>query len=97
MNYNDLVKELPAHLFWDSDISTLDDVEHSIKIIIRTFERGDLDQMATVMAYYGKDICKEVLIESPYLMERAMIFGSLFLEIPMITFLSREAKQHHAI
>ncbi len=97
MKYNNLVKELPAHLFWDSDLSKLDDVEHYKKIIIRTFERGDLDQMATVMAYYGKDICKEVLIESPYLMERAMIFGSLFLEIPMTAFLSREAKQHHAI
>lgn len=94
---NDIVKELPAHLFWDSDISKLDDVEHYKKIITRTFERGDLDQMATVMAYYGKDICREVLIESTYLMERAMLFSSLFLDIPTINFRASAAQQHHAI
>lgn len=97
MHHNDLVKQLPAHLFWDSDISKMDDVEHYKKIIIRTYERGDLDQMATVMAYYGKEVCSEVLIESPYLMERAMIFGSLFLEIPMKGFRASEVKQHHVI
>jgi hypothetical protein len=97
MGNNDLVKQLPAHLFWDSEISKLDDVEYYKKIIIRTFERGDLDQMATVMAYYGKEICGEVLIESPYLMERAIIFGSLFLEIPKVAFRANGVKQHHAI
>jgi hypothetical protein len=97
MSHNDIVRQLPAHLFWDSNISKLDDVEHYKKIIIRTFERGDLDQMATVMAYYGKEVCGEVLIESPYLMERAMIFGSLFLEIPKMAFCASGVNQHHAI
>jgi hypothetical protein len=95
MNY--IVSQLPKHLFWDSDLARLDDVEHYEKIIVRAFERGDLDHMATVMAYYGKDICREVLIQAPYLMERAMIFGSIFLSVPPDAFHSSKVKQHHAI
>lgn len=95
MNY--IINQLPKHLFWDSDLTKLDDVEHYEKIIVRTFERGDMEDIATVMAYYGKDICRDVLIKSYYLMERAMIFGSLFLNIPMEAFSSNKVKQHHAI
>lgn len=95
MNY--IVNQLPAHLFWDSDISKLDDVEHYEKIIIRAFERGELEDMATVMAYYGKENCREVLIRSPYLQERAILFASLFLSIEKDLFLASKAKQHHLI
>jgi hypothetical protein len=95
MNY--IISQLPPHLFWDSDMSKLDDVEHYEKIIVRTFERGDLDDMATVMAYYGKDICRDTLMKATYLMERAMIFGSLFLGISIDAFPASKVTQHHAI
>jgi hypothetical protein len=95
MNY--IVQQLPAHLFWDSDLSVLDDVEHYEKIIIRAFERGDLEDMATVMAYYGKENCREVLVHSAYLAERALLFASLFLSVEKGLFLSSKANQHHLI
>jgi hypothetical protein len=95
LNY--IVNQLPAHLFWDSDLSKLDDVENYEKIIIRSFERGDLEDMATVMAYYGKEICREVLTCSPYLPERAILFASLFLSVDKSSFVSAKAKQHHLI
>jgi hypothetical protein len=94
---NFIINQLPAHLFWDSDISKLDDVEHYEKIIIRAFERGDLDQMATVMAGYGKNLCREVLTSAPYLMERALIFASLFLGASKNEFEASKAIQRHAI
>jgi hypothetical protein len=97
MIYNDLVKQLPTHLFWDSDISKLDDVEHHEKIVIRTFERGDLEDMALVMAYYGEKICREVLVNATYLPERAKIFASNFLSIKDHAFKSNQVKQHHAL
>jgi hypothetical protein len=75
---NEIVKQLPAHLFWDSDISKLDDIEHYEKIIRRTFERGDLEDKASVMAYYGKEICADVLKSAFYLEESAQLYGSLF-------------------
>lgn len=95
MNY--IVQKLPAHLFWDSDISRLDDVENHEKIIVRTFERGDLEDMATVMAYYGKEICGRVLKAAPYLMESAILFGSSFLNIDKKDFYSSAVSQYHAI
>ena len=95
MNY--IINQLPAHLFWESDMSKLDDVEHYEKIIIRAFERGDLEDMATVMAYYGKENCREVLTHSFYLPERAILFASLFLSVDKSLFISSKAKQHHLI
>lgn len=92
-----IVKQLPAHLFWDSDISKLDDVEHYEKIIVRAFERGDLEDMATVMAYYGDNICREVLKEANYLPERAMVFASNFLSIDKKDFRSNLVTQHHPL
>lgn len=53
-------------------MSLLDDVEHYEKIIIRAFERGNLDDMATVVAYYGKGNCREALTKSYYLEESTM-------------------------
>lgn len=97
MNHNDLVKQLPSHLFWDSDISKLDDVKHFKKIIIRTFERGDIADMATVIACYGDSICSEVLKEAEYLEESARLLGSLFLSLNEEDFVSYSRKQHHSI
>jgi hypothetical protein len=97
MTYNYLVNQLPVHLFWDSDISKLDDVEHHEKIIIRTFERGDLEDMALVMAYYGEKICKEVLKNAFYLQESAILFGALFLTIDKGAFKASHQKQFHAV
>ena len=79
---NYIVRELPAHYE---------------KIIIRTFERGDLEDMALVMAYYGNDICSEVLVNANYLPERAMIFASHFLSINGEAFKANLVKQHHAL
>ena len=95
MNY--IIKQLPAHLFWDSDMAILDDLEHYEKIIVRSFERGDLEDMATVMAYYGKENCREVLKKSYYLQESAMLFGSAFLGIRKEEFQASNQKQHHTI
>lgn len=95
MNY--IVQRLPVHLFWDSDISKLDDVESHEKIIIRTFERGDLEDMALVMAYYGDEICVEVLKEANYLNESAMLFSTAFLGIRPDEFAASSKKQYHEI
>jgi hypothetical protein len=92
-----IVDQLPTHLFWDSDLSKLDDLQHYEKIIVRTFERGDLEDMALVMAYYGKKICREVLKNASYLQESAILLGSLFLTIDKEDFKSSYKKQFHLV
>lgn len=95
MNY--IINQLPKHLFWDSDLTKMDDVEHYEKIIVRTFERGDMEDIALIIAYYGKEICTSVLQNAYYLQESAMLFGSAFLNIRKQDFKSFERKQHHLI
>ncbi len=95
MNY--VISQLPQHLFWDSDISKLDDIDDYEKIIVRAFERGDLEDMATVITFYGKGNCREVMTQAVYLQERAIIFASLFLSAPEKSFKALAAKQHHTI
>lgn len=95
MNY--IIKQLPAYLFWDSDISKLDDVEHYEKIIIRTFELGEIDDIAMIIAYYGRKLCEEALTQANYLRESAIIFGAAFLSIEKETFKASHVKQHHSI
>jgi hypothetical protein len=95
MNYS--VKQLPVHLFWDSDLTKVDDVEHYEKVIIRAFERGDLEDMATVMFYYGDKICSKVLTMANYLPERTKIFASNFLSIGIHSFKSNQVKQHYQL
>jgi hypothetical protein len=92
-----IVHQLPAHLFWDSDLNLLNDVEHYDKIIVQSFERGDIEQMALVIAYYGEELCREILKTAYYLPERAMLFASLFLSIEMRDFEASKVKQHHTI
>lgn len=92
-----IIHKLPAHLFWDSDLTKLDDVEHYEKIIVRAFERGDLEDMATVMAYYGKKICTDVLKNANYLPERAIVFASNFLSIDKTDFRSNLVAQRHPL
>lgn len=95
MNY--IVNKLPKHLFWDSNLSLLDDVEHHEKIIVRTFERGDLEDIALVMAYYGREICAEVLMSAFTLNESAIVFASTFLKIPKTRFEANKHEQHFAL
>ena len=94
---NYIVHKLPKHLFWDSDLSLLDDVEHHEKIIIRTFERGDLEDIALVMAYYGREICADVLKNAFSLNESAIIFASTFLGIAKADFEASKHEQHFAL
>ena len=92
-----IIQKLPPHLFWDSDISKLDDVEHHEKIIVRTFELGDIDDIALTISYYGKEICSRVLKNAHYLRESAQLFGSAFLEINKKDFDSIHRIQHHLV
>lgn len=94
---NYIVNRLPKHLFWDSDLGLLDDVEHHEKIIIRTFERGDLEDIALVMAYYGREICADVLKNAFSLNESAIIFASTFLGIAKADFEASKHEQHFAL
>lgn len=63
---DNIINQLPVYLFWDSDRLKLNDIEHYEKIITRTFEFGDIEHMAIVIDYYGREICSEALKSAEY-------------------------------
>ena len=48
-------------LFWDTDISKIDWDRQSQAVIQRVFERGNLQEQAEIISFYGKDHVEEVL------------------------------------
>ena len=57
--------KLNPSLFWDINISELSFEDSSDWIIERVFDRGSLDEVISVINYYGKENVKKTIIGSP--------------------------------
>lgn len=58
------MKALPAiskRTFWDVEISEIDFEEYSEWVITRVFDRGTLDEVYSVINYYGYDFVKKTM------------------------------------
>lgn len=77
-----LTLHLPAHLFWDLDISRMDDDINKRLIIERVFCMGDLDEIKILMDYYGEEIVKKEIINAGQLDKKTLNWASDFLKIP---------------
>jgi addiction module HigA family antidote len=53
-NSSVLLSKVRSHLFWDIDISKLDDQKHRKFIIQRILERGNGEEVEELMQFYGK-------------------------------------------
>ena len=63
----DLTRIRPG-LFWDCDMNKLDWQKNSKAVILRIFERGDDDEIAEIIRFYGKELISKTLKEiSSYL------------------------------
>jgi hypothetical protein len=51
-------------LFWDVDYETLDWAKYAHWVIVRVFERGDVDDIRQVRRHYGDDLVKEALLNA---------------------------------
>jgi NAD(P)-dependent dehydrogenase (short-subunit alcohol dehydrogenase family) len=56
--------KLNPALFWDVDYETLDWVKYAHWVIVRVFERGDVDDIRQVRRHYGDDLVKEALLNA---------------------------------
>lgn len=57
--------QLSTRTFWDVDIDELDFEHASTWIITRVFDRGTLDEVFSVINYYGLGFVKETLLTTP--------------------------------
>jgi hypothetical protein len=58
---------LSATLFWDTDPATIDMEAHKRFIIVRTMERGSMDEVRTIWDYYGAAEIREALLAARHL------------------------------
>lgn len=50
--------------FWDVDISEYDFIHSNEWVITRVFDRGTLDEVFSIINYYGFDTVKNVLVST---------------------------------
>ena len=88
---------LSPRAFWDIDMSKMDYEKNWAYIIRKVFERGSLEDVAEVMAYYGDEKTKEALVTASYLMEKTLHFASVIFNMPISAFACSTTKQYHPI
>ncbi len=89
---------LTAKTFWEFDLSALDLSDHADSIIVRVFERGSIDEIIETIIYYGEEKCKNVLLNTPYLMEKTMYLAKSIFKITLPqSFKCYTTKQYHPI
>jgi hypothetical protein len=65
---------LSATLFWDTDPATIDMDTHKRFIIVRTMERGSMDEVRAIWAYYGAAEIRAALLSARHLSPRTISF-----------------------
>lgn len=66
-----LAEHLPT-LLWDVDPATIDPQAMYRTIIERVIQRGSKDDWAAMLAYYGRDVVKQVVETEPYMSDAAI-------------------------
>ena len=69
-------------LFWDVNLQELDEKKHSVFVIQRILEKGDLDDWQWAMDYYGQDLVKNVFEKNSAKMDqKSQNFWCLYFNI----------------
>jgi len=88
-----MLDKLSKNLFWDVDCQDFDPIKHQHFIIKRVAMRGDVCDWKTVEAHYGKDSCKQALLNARYLDKLTLNFFSLYFNQPQQNFRCYKQKQ----
>lgn len=77
---------LRPSLFWDTDVNAIDLEIHKSSIVQRIFLRGSFEEYKQAMAFYGKEQCKEIMMNSKWLDPKTLAFCSLIFDSPLNQF-----------
>ena len=72
---------LAKRIFWDVDFDEIDYNEKYKFVIVRVFERGDIEDIRQVRRYYGDEKVIESLTTEKYLFEDTIEFCSGLFDI----------------
>lgn len=74
--------EISKRTFWDVDINGEDFNTYPEWIICRIFDRGTLDEVYSIIKYYGFDFVKDVLLNTnEYLSNHAILLARAIFQL----------------
>jgi len=77
-----LIGRLSAFLFWDVDPSVIHPEKHRQFLIPRIMERGTLDDVKTVLEYYGNETVQSALLNTAGLSAKTVSFFANQFNLP---------------
>ena len=95
MNGNKNTLPLPGYAFWDVKRENLDFSRDKGFIISRMFERGNLDDVLSLVSFYGKDEAGSILKSNKYLNRQGLYLAHSLLGLPLQDFKAYGTPKHH--
>lgn len=86
---------LPGYAFWDVDREKLDFSRDKQFIISRMFERGNFDDVVSLVAFYGRDEAGKTLKSNKYLNRQGLFLAHSLLGLPLQDFKAYGTFKHH--
>lgn len=78
--------ELRPSLFWDTDIKNIDLQKNKRQVIERVLERGRIEEVRALFAFYGKNTLAEVMLSARYLDKLTLALCCAIFEKPITEF-----------
>jgi len=88
-----IVETLSKHLFWDVDISEIDDQEHKKFIVKKVLFYGTFNDWKKILKFYGKDSIISISKTIKDLDKKTLSFLSVISETAKTEFLCYTTKQ----
>lgn len=94
---NDLKNNLllPGYAFWDVKRENLDFTRDKQFIVSRMFERGNLEDVLSLVAFYGVKEAGNVLKSNKYLNRQGLFLAHSLLGLPLQDFKAYGTPKHH--
>lgn len=91
------ILNLRHELFWDLATKHPDSNKNRLLIIERVFMFGTMDELKTIILYYGIDTIKTEIINVGWFDNKTLHFASTFLKIPKSRFRCYKRRQSHPV
>ncbi len=74
--------DISRKAFWDVDFDTIDYQKNPDHVIVKVFEWGTLDDIKSLLRYYGVNKIKNALLKTQFLTSDTLHFASALFKIP---------------
>lgn len=78
--------ELDKNIFWEVDFEKIDYEKNADWVIVRVFERGDVQDIRNCRRFYGEEKIKFALINAKFLMLKTLYLASAVVQKPIEEF-----------